>query len=331
MDSVLILRLFVLVARLGSFSAAGRIMGYSASSVLRYMNLLEDEATTPLLQRSSRSITLTEAGEELLRRADTIIRDVDALKAKLLEMQEGVRGTLHVHARALTGNDLIIPVISQFRKSFPDVHVHLTLSDEERIDTTDHSVDVWITTQLPQANSLIARKLASGPRVVCASPAYFADAPLPHCPSELAECDCITFIFDLGQPTWRFRKADAIESIRPRAVIQTTNGQSMRSLAIAGAGVVMLPWWAVEADIEAGNLVRLLEDYDACNEASGAFHATTWALYQKGRIESPKNRAFLDFLGTTIRERMRNGSADLPAQVIKNKGQPRKSRDKSCP
>src|SRR5690606_2160006 len=107
---------------------------------------------------------------------------------------------------------------------------------------------------------------------------------IPVTPNDLSAHECITFQFDLGEPTWRFRNAAGVQSVRPNAVIRTTSGRAMYRLAMQGTGIAMLPQWYFAQAIRDGRLVPVLAEYEASSEASGPFPAATWALYQKSRF-----------------------------------------------
>jgi DNA-binding transcriptional LysR family regulator len=295
------MRLFASILRLGSLSAAGREHGLSPASVSRQINSLEVELGARLLNRSSRGISTTEAGQLFLSRASQILHDVDDTIGMVAEFGQAPTGTLHVHARGLIGSQLVVPVLSGFLRAYPAVDVVLSFSDDP-VDLADRNIDVSVQGAKVKGGAFMMRKIGESSRVLCASPEYIAEFGAPASPEELGRHHCLTYRFDLNQPVWRFRNAEGAQAVSIRVKAQLTDGSALRLLALAGAGVAILPRWSVASDIAAGRLAPLMAEYEVSPTASG-FGYSIYAVFQPSRQQSPKVRAFIDYLAMCIRKR----------------------------
>lgn len=293
------MRLFVRVAHAGSLSAAGRQVGLSPASVSRHINALEDELGVRLLNRTSRKLSLTEAGELYLRRAERVLAEIEDTKSLVSQLQVRPSGTLRVHARISLGSQHIAPSLPAFLTRYPDLRVDLWLSDGS-VDLVEQGVDVAIRVGKQQDSSLIARKLASSPRLVCGSPAYLDRTRPPRRPDDLVVHNCLTYRFDLGPPAWRFLGRNGLKEVRVSGNLQTNNAEALRTAALAGLGLALLPAWSIDGDLRAGRLRAVLTDYQA---SPTEFDDGIYAVYQQTRHLSAKVRIFVDYLVDVFRER----------------------------
>ena len=301
MDTLQQIRIFVLAVRSGSFSEAGRQMDLSPASVSRYVQSLEARFGSRLLNRSSRRLSLTQAGEILLERASRVLQEFDEIEPAVANLGKGPQGRLHVHAREFVGHHLIVPLVARFLESHPFIDVVLTLSDRQ-LDLIENNIDVSIRTERSgemEHLSLVMRKLGSWPRVICASPAYLRRCGTPGGPQELEQHDCLTYQFHQAAPTWRFRRDAEEEQVKVKSRVQSSSGEALRQLALQGQGIVLMPQWSVAADIEASRLVALLEGYDT-TPTNAPFHHNVFAVYQRARHQSPKLKAFVQALSASM-------------------------------
>jgi DNA-binding transcriptional LysR family regulator len=291
-----------LVVRTGSLSGAARTLGTSPASVSRQLSQLEAEFGLQLVNRSSRDISLTDAGQVFLDQAKIVLEEAEKLQLIARENAPGMKGSLHVHARSASGTALVIPMLARFRALYPDITVRMSLADHHP-NLVDRNIDLSLVNSLPDSPSLISRKLVSWERRICASPAYLERHGIPGKPEDLQNHRCITYLFNLGITRWRFRQGGATQTVRPASVIETTDSASMQTLALDGLGIIMLPEWYLENDLRHGRLVRLFEDYECAPNMEGGFRAHVWALYHPSRRKSPQLRAFLDLLVTSLKDR----------------------------
>ena len=297
------IRLFVSIVRMGSFSAAGRERGFSPASVSRQISSLETDLGVRLLNRSSRSISATEAGQLFLERAIKILEDIDDMRGRVAELGRVPVGTLNVHARGLIGTHLVVPVVSEFLRLHPAVDMALTLSDDP-VDLASRNIDVSIRGPEVKEGGLMMRKIGSSHRVLCASPAYLVKHGEISAPSDLIAHHCLTYRFNFNAPAWSFSGTNGVTSIQIPSKVQSYDGEALRLLALDGAGIALLPFWSVARDISDGRLIQLLPDFQvAPNGAS--FRYTVYALFQPGRQQSPKLRAFINVLAHSLRRRER--------------------------
>lgn len=289
MDRLAMMEAFVRVAELRSFSAAAQRLRRSKSLVSRQVAGLEAELGVRLLHRTTRALTLTEAGHGYFTRASSILTDVEDADRCVTELQAAPRGHLRVDAPTSFGVLHLIPAITGFFCRFPEVDIDLSLTDRF-IDLVDEGVDVAIRIGRLADSSLIARKIAPARRVICGSPGYFEAFGRPQTPDNLKRHRCLAYTNISEAQDWPLVASDG----RPWPVeiagrLRINNGDALRAAALRGLGLVSLPSFIVGADIQAGTLISVLGDY--LNQDM-AIHA----VYPHSRHLSPKVRAFVDFL-----------------------------------
>ncbi|OZA92041.1 MAG: hypothetical protein B7X76_00980 [Azorhizobium sp. 39-67-5] len=299
MDTLAHMQLFLRVVQGGSLSAAGRQIGVSPASVFRGINALEDSLGVRLLNRTSRKLTLTEAGQLYLARIEPILSEIEGLNAEIGQLQVTPRGTLRVHARMSFGNRQLAPRLPDFLSQYPGLCVDLRLSDRP-LDLVDENIDVALRVGEVNSPSLMIRKLVSSRRVVCASPAYLARNPIPERPEDLTEHNCLTFYSEFNQPIWRFMKDGELTECRVRGSLQSDGGDVLRLGALKGLGIALLPTWNIGPDLEDGTLVALLPGYQA---TPFGFDDSIYIVTQKVRHRSLKVQLFIDFCLKSFRDR----------------------------
>jgi len=279
--------MFALVVRRGSFAAAAREHSVAPSTLSRAVASLEDELGVRLLQRTTRRLSLTEAGRLYFDRVTSIVDELDAAASLALDASTIPRGTLRITAPVSFAQLNLIPLLPDFRRQYPDIDVDLLLTDS-RVDLLARQVDVAIRLGRLADTSLVARRLCAVEYVLCAHP----DHPAPSHPSELENWDCLVFPIG-GATTWQFRKGREAFSITPRASLSITNAIALRDAAVAGMGVLMTARWVVGKELAEGRLVRLLPQYEMTftDFGSGA------SILLPSRAYVPlKVRAFVDYL-----------------------------------
>jgi DNA-binding transcriptional LysR family regulator len=292
-DRLFALRLFVRVARTRSFSAAGRELGLSQPSASRLVAELEREVGASLLRRTTRAVTLTEAGAEYLARVESILAALDEAD-HLARGTEGHGGVLRVAASLPFALREIIPRLDAFVSQHPDLRVDLALSDQ-RQDLVAESVDVAIRIgYLPGAASL-ARRIAISHRILVASPAYLRGAGTPKTPTDLAAHRLIVGPASLGAEGWAFEKDGKATAVRVAGRVTVNAIEAATAAAVAGLGITSMGHLACRAELESGALVRLLSDWTMG-------HAEVRAILTAGRAAKPAARAFVEFLTAELRD-----------------------------
>ena len=297
MDNVKAMRLFLTVVQTGSLSGAGRQSGLSPASVSRQVTALEDDLGVRLLNRTSRRLSLTEAGQVYLEHAERLLQDIDELRDAVSQMAVKPRGTLRIQSRISLGTQHVAPLIPTFLALYPDLKIDLWLTDND-LDLTEHGIDLAIRTGDLSDSTLIGRRLASSPRVICASPQYWAEHGKPTTPEALMDHNCLTYRFEFGTAAalWQFR-TDTGQSVNVQVAgnFQTNNGEALRVATLSGLGVAMLPAWSVKDHLKAGSLERVLSDYET---TVSNLDFGIYAVYLSRRNLSAKTRLFVDHLVT---------------------------------
>lgn len=301
MESLRDVRLFAKVVHAGSFSAAGRQSGLSPAAVSRRIAMLEESLGVRLIYRTSRKLTLTEAGETLFENAVKILNQVDELQSVISEYQQSPRGLLHVHTRVPIGVQFLAKVLPRFQKQYPEVQVKLWLTEDQQ-DLIENKVDVAIRLGNIDEPSLAVRRLWDGsPRLLLASPEYLRRHPPIMQPSDLARHNCLTYLdgrSDDGRALWRFKNGADERELRVTGTLQVNNPEVLRQSVLAGCGICLLPLWCFENDLRLGRIVQVLPQYEA---TPSTFDHHIYVVFEKSRYVSPKIRAFVDYLSENAR------------------------------
>jgi DNA-binding transcriptional LysR family regulator len=295
MDNIKAMRLFLHTNQMGSMSGAGRMFGLSPASVSRHITALEDDLGVRLLNRTSRKLSLTEAGQVYLQRAERLLQDLEEMRGEVTQLNDRPYGTLRVQSRISLGTQHIAPLMPEFLTRYPDLKVELRFIDSD-LDLIENTIDVAVRTGNLSDSSLIVRRIGDNPRVICASPDYWAHNPTPTSPSDLSGHNCLTYISDGLPSTWRFRGPDSAPiEMRPTGNLHTNNAETLRFAALAGVGVALLPSWSIQNELANGRLQGALDEYDA---TATDFDTGIYAVYHSKRHLSVKTRLFVDHLVT---------------------------------
>ena len=293
MDSVAGMRVLVRVVDAGGFSAAARQIGVAPSSISRQINELESELGVRLFHRTTRKLSLTEAGHIYYERAGRVITDVDEARLAVSELGSPT-GILRVTIPTGIGRGLIVSAIPAFLERYPGVRVVLSMTDY-MVDLVAGGFDVGIRVGQLSDSSLKARRIGESRRVVCASPDYLEHSGTPRRPEELEDHNCITFRDHPGQNVWKFRGKSRMSEVRVSGNFFARSADALTAAALAGLGVVLLPDWNLVMELREKQLEILLPDYAAVPKTS-----SIWAVHSHQRHVPPKIRVFIDFLVETF-------------------------------
>jgi DNA-binding transcriptional LysR family regulator len=285
MDRLSGLLAFARTAELGSFIAAGRALGISASAVGKSVARLEQELGVRLLQRSTRRIGLTEEGRLFNERVRRILDDIDDAEAMLSRTRETPHGRLRVSTPIVTYH-LLLPVLSEFMARYPEIELDIDFNDRI-VDVIEEGIDVAIRSgELPDSR-LVARPLAPFRLLLCAAPSYLERHGTPRVPADLARHLGIRFRFpNSGKlQEWPFI-ADGTD---PRSMLTCNNMEALKGATIAGLGIGCMPDFLVREALRDGRLCTVLDDHV---DGRGQFRM----LWPSNRHLSPKVRVFVDFL-----------------------------------
>lgn len=291
MDELSRIRTFIKVVESGSFSAAARHVS-SISSVTRQIKSLEDELGVRLIQRSTRSLSLTEPGRRFYERVTAIAHDLHNAKSEAQSFQDTVKGVLRVSLRVTAGPTIIVPALPRLLSRYPELRIDVSLSDEQQ-DLIAANIDVAVWMGHVRDSDIVARRLTPGRRVVCGSPAYFAQHGIPQRPEDLGRHNCVVYSAHSYTNHWGFTKDGRTQDIEVNGSMRSDNGLVLLSSALAGVGLIVVHDWMVRLPVANGQLVRVLDDYTV-NPRPG--EAELFAVYPSSRGMSRKVRVFVDFL-----------------------------------
>lgn len=294
MDKLGAMQVFVRVVEAGGLSAAGRTLGLAPSSVSRRVVELEDLLGVRLLQRTTRSLSLTEAGETYFERSREILRAVEEANLAVTERRAKPSGTLRITVPASIARRLMAPAVAAFQAEYPAVRVAISVTDRV-VDIVGEGLDVAIRAGRLEDSSLVARKLGEARRLICASPAYLDRVGRPEHPEELSVHACLTFRNHPGSNTWRFRRGEERIEVRVSGPLFADDGEILVAAACAGLGVALLPAWLLGPEVAGGRLEEVLSDHPP-----DPARTPLYALYAPGPYSPPKVRAFVDFLADRL-------------------------------
>ncbi len=281
---------FAAVVEQGSFTAAARELSVSKPVVSKRIARLEDAFGLRLLNRTTRRLSLTEAGEALYERCRHLASEVEAAESALRPLASAPRGRLRLNAPVSFGVLHLAPCLPDFLRRYPDVEIELTLSDQ-RVNLVEEGVDLAVRIMDLQDSSLRARKLAPSERILCASPDYLERRGTPRQPEDLKDHDCLTYAYQRSGKRWAFHdKKGRKRQVTVSGPLEANNGDALRSACEAGLGIAHLPDFLAGESLKSGQLVCLLPDW--YDQASNSVHA----VYPAGRNLSPKVRVFIDYL-----------------------------------
>ena len=285
---------FMAVAQEGGFTAAGRRLGKSKALVSKHVGALEERLGVRLLNRTTRRVSLTEAGELYLHRSGTLLEDFDALEESVRGAHGTPSGLLRVGAPKTLGEIPLTRLITRFLSENPEIDMELLLNDRF-VDLVEEGIDVAVRVTEPQDSSLIARRIAPVRMVACAAPAYLARYGRPDAPEDLEAHACIVDT-NLREPSrWSFEVEGRRVMVQVQSRLRVNSALAVREAVLAGAGIGLCPSFAITADLAAGRVLVLLEPYEAAASA-------VYVMYPHRRFVPAKVRAFVDYMAAHLAE-----------------------------
>jgi DNA-binding transcriptional LysR family regulator len=296
LDKLKAMNVFVRVAKAGSFAGAARDLGISRAMVTKHIMQLENILGTRLFNRTTRSLSLTEVGSSYYERCQQVLLDVEEMETAVAELQTKPRGLLKISAPPYIGAAHIAPALAEFLIKHPELSVDMILQGGHS-DLVDEGIDIAIYLGELKDTSLIARKLASSPLVVCGAPSYFAEKGIPVRPEDLSEHSCLVNWAIPPRNEWHFRGVDGDVVMKVSGRMQANVADPIRIAAAKGLGLVMLPTYIVGRDIQKGKLQTVLNDFMVTP-------LSIHAVYPHRKYLSAKVRTFLDFLQEWLHKRL---------------------------
>jgi DNA-binding transcriptional LysR family regulator len=293
MDLIDELKAFVATAQTGSFTAAAGQLGVSNRLTSKYVAELEARLGVRLLQRTTRKVGLTPAGEDLLARAPALLDDLDALIGDVSEGSRGFAGVIRVSASVTFGEIWVAGMLERFGRAHPALSFDLRLNDRH-VDLATEGIDVAFRLGRSETQSLKAKKLGSFRSVLVASPNYLARRGAPRVPADLTRHDCIIDTNRRTPRRWVLGAEGAAEAVAVQGRFQVNSARAAVDLAAKGLGIAYAPRFVLGTALAAGEVVRLLPDQ--LGEA-----APLSAVYLEGRVLPRKVRALIEFAAEDLR------------------------------
>ncbi|MFW6413057.1 MAG: LysR family transcriptional regulator [Oceanicaulis sp.] len=294
MDRIDAFRLFTAVAELESFTRAADRLGLTPGAASKQIAALEDRMQARLLERTTRSVRLTDAGAALLDRVRPWIAEYEAIENGLLAEHAAAAGVLRVSAAVDFGANRLVEPVTAFMERWPDVEIRLELADR-MVDIVDEGYDLAVRLGQLTDSSLIAKRLAAAPMSVIASPAYLERHGEPKTPGDLSRHVCI---IDRNKPApnlWRLSKGAHHDEVKVSGRLSLNGARASVAAACAGAGIACSPAWAAREAIEAGRCTAVLKDWDAD-------HRDLWAVFPSNRYLAHRVRLFVDHLADWFKD-----------------------------
>lgn len=283
---------FVAVTETGSFSTAAQQLGQTPSGVSRTVSRLEKELGMTLMHRTTRRLDLTAEGAWLLERARRVLAELADTEAQAAARRGHPAGLVRVNAATPALDHLVAPLVADFLDEYPQVSLELT-SGETVVDLIEEKVDVAIRIGILPDSSLNARLLGRSRIRVLAAPAYLERHGRPDAPADLARHRLLGFTAPASLNTWPLRDGSQ-EGVLARPQVTASSGETLRHLALGGAGIASLSDFLTGADVASGRLVPLLE------EAALPWTQPVWAVFYKQGALAPRVAALVEFLARRL-------------------------------
>ncbi len=280
---------FAGVVEAKSFSAAADKLGISKSLASRHVSALERSLSVKLLNRSTRKLSLTEAGATFYEHCARIVQEAELAVQRVTQMQSEPAGLVRVTAVPAFAVRHLLPALTDFHQRYPRIQVKLSCSNRTS-DLSAEGFDLGIRVSAHPAPNLVARKLAVNRAVLCGSPAYLREHGVPRQVEDLRKHDCILFPPLAPKGVWTFRRNEQKYSVAVRGTLETDDMDAVRSAVLGGLGIGLLPSYMAGEDLREGRLVPLLRRFQAGPGSS------IYLVYLPNRTLSSRVRAMIDFL-----------------------------------
>ncbi len=297
MDKLAAMNLFVRVVETGSFSRAAADMRLTQPTVSKQVAALESRLKARILNRTTRSLTLTDIGADYYDQCKRILESVDAADNLALQSQSRAQGRLLVGSSVAFGRQIVTPMTLEFARRHPDIRIDLSFEDRY-VDLVAQNLDVAIRMGKLADSSLGARYLGDNPWLLAATPPYLKQHGVPRMPADLREHNCLVYSTVQGDDVWHFSgPRGRNHEVAITGTLRANNLSSLRAAMLAGMGLALLPRYVVRNDLEAGAVIPVLTDYAL---SAQEIHA----VYPSPRYQPARVRVFVEFL----RERFADGS-----------------------
>jgi DNA-binding transcriptional LysR family regulator len=285
---------FAAVARAGSFRAASALLGRDASIVSRRLSDLERRLGVRLMVRTTRSVTLTEAGAFYFRRVQAALDELDMATREVGGFAATPQGILRISVPVTYGREVIAPLMPAFLASHPKIQIDAHFVDRT-VDIVSEGFDMVVRVGPIRDSSLVARKIGGFRSFLTASPGYLARAPMPDDPEALHLHACLGYTNHPDWPEWILEKAGERVTVRPQGPLVANSSESIMVAALNGAGIALAPDWMAAPHLQSGALVNVLPGWRSIREVE------VHAVLPPGALVPAKTRAFVDELVRALR------------------------------
>lgn len=293
MDELPYLVTFAHVVQAGSFAGGAERLGLAPSVASKHVAKLERALGARLLQRSTRKLSLTEAGAAYYAHCARVVEELEQSREAVARLQAEPSGRLRISGLNSFVAGIVAPLMPEFLQRYPKIDLEIVTSDHT-VDLAEDGFDMALRITGAPSPQLVARRLAPLRFVVCASPAYFRRHGTPQHPADLTAHAALGFPGNLIDGVWRFVHAGEQVQIPIRPRFAVNNMDALRQIAVAGSGVALLPTYLIGDDLRAGRLIAAMSGF------TGFSQPTLYAVYLPNRFGSPKLRAFVEFLADKI-------------------------------
>ena len=288
MDKFQEMQAFVAVVDAGSFVRAAEALGSSKAAVSRYVSDLEDRLGVRLLNRTTRSLSMTYDGQAFYYHCTELLAALEEAEGDLSTRSAEASGLVRISAPVTFGILHLAPLWGDFLARYPKVRLDVALSDRA-VDLVEDGFDLAIRISSVMQPSLIARQLAATRLVLCASPGYLARRGTPQHAHELAQHDVVAYTYGAFRDEWTFDGPDGEVTVKVSPRLYANNGDTCRAAALRGQGVILQPDFLIGGDLRSGELVEILPDYRTGDLG-------VYAIYASRRHLPLKLRYLIDFL-----------------------------------
>lgn len=297
MDRFDSLQLFVRIVELGSFTRAAGVLDIPRATATHAVKELEARLGTRLLERTTRQVRTTLDGQAFYERCVHLLAELDDAESSLRTVASQPRGTLRLDLHGTHATQIVLPRITEFRSRYPQIDLVIS-SGDRLVDLVREGIDCVVRAGTPKDSSLVARKLAVLPEVICASPDYLARFGIPRYPDELANHQAVGFFASSHDRRYPFELivGGKITEYELGGWISVNEAESYVACALRGCGLVQLPRYHVEDALRDGRLVEVLSEWKSTG-------VTVSAMYPQHRQLSPRVRVFIDWVASVYEER----------------------------
>ena len=288
-----LIRIFIKTVDCGSFSKAGSILNMAPSSVARNIDNLEKKLSVTLFKRSTRSLILTQDGQQFLEGAEKLLVDADSLISSMNQINTEPEGSLRISVFESFGRLCISPLLPEFLNRYPKVNVTIDL-DNQIVDLNSENIDIGIRIGQPADSSLRARMLLRNETLLCASNEYLALRGIPKRPEDLGDHNCLLLDNDRQRTHWHFNKKHKHIKVPVQGNLRSKGGTPLLEAAVAHGGIVQMSNWMMKDLITHNKLTVCLPDWQpSLHEGSSG---DIYAVYRGSKHPKLAIRVFIDFL-----------------------------------